>query len=483
MGGQKRVDSDSDDELSDAKPVSPRIVSGIIRVIDVFVVLLAGAVAYRIYLTTRPGTPTELYYLITPIGALLQVNVFHIAGLYKFESLRDLGYQIRRLAVAWSIIFFLLITAAFLLKTSALFSRGWTVIWFTSGFLGLLMVRVALYAQIGRWRQLGRLTRNVVIVGGGEHGRRLLRHLKQLPKTDIEILGVYDDRADRVPDMIEGYPKLGTTDDLLEFARRNRVDEVLVALPWTAEERLLEILKRLRTLPVDVRLGPDLIGFRLPQCSFDRFGRIPMLTVFSKPLSDWKLLTKEIEDRVLATLILLFILPLMLVIAVFIKLDSPGPVFFRQKRYGFNNQVIDVYKFRSMHADTAKDATVPQAKRKDPRVTHVGRFLRRSSLDELPQFINVLRGEMSIVGPRPHAVPHNDYFANIIEEYAARHRVKPGITGWAQINGWRGGTDTVKKIQKRVEYDLYYIENWSIGLDLKIILMTAVVMLRGSNAY
>ncbi|MFQ5806769.1 MAG: undecaprenyl-phosphate glucose phosphotransferase [Phycisphaerae bacterium] len=468
---------------SDAKPVSSRIVSGIIRITDVFVVLLTGAVAYWIYLAADPGTPTELYYLVTPIGALLQLNLFQLAGLYDFNSLRRPYYHLGQLSTLWALLFFLLISAAFLFKSSALFSRGWTLIWFASGFLGLVAVRLALYAQIGRWRQRGRLARNIAIVGGGEHGRRLLQYLKQLPEADTEILGVFDDRADRVPDIIEGYPKLGTTDDLFEFARRTRVDEVFVALPWSAEARLLEILKDLRTLPVDVRLGPDLIGFGLPQCSFDRVGLIPTVTVFSKPLSDWKLLTKEIEDRVLATLILLFILPLMLVVAVLIKLDSPGPVLFRQKRFGFNNQVIDVYKFRSMRAEAAKDATVPQAKWKDPRITRVGRFLRRWSLDELPQFINVLSGEMSIVGPRPHAVPHNDYYANIIQDYASRHRVKPGITGWAQVNGWRGETDTVEKMQKRVEHDLYYIENWSIGLDLKIILTTAVVLLKRSNAY
>ncbi len=466
-------------------PVSPRIVCGTVRILDVLVALFVAAFAYEAYLAGRSDT-VDHYYLVAAIAVLLQVNVFHIAGLYKFESLRDLGYQFRRLAVAWSVIFVLLITAAFLIKTSALYSRGWTVIWFASGFLGLLMVRIAVAAQIGRWRQRGRLARNVVIVGGGEHGRRLLRHLKQLPRADIEILGVFDDRADRVPDIIEGYPKLGTTDDLLEFARRTRVDEVFVALPWSAEARLLEILKHLRTLPVDVRLGPDLIGFRLPQCSFDRVGLIPMVTVFSKPLSDWKLLTKEIENRVLAAAIFFLLLPLFLVLAMLIKLDSPGPVFFRQRRYGFNNQLIDVHKFRTMHYDQrdpdAERLTAPN----DPRVTRVGRFLRRLSLDELPQFINVLKGEMSIVGPRPHALSAKAggrLYEEAVEEYAARHRVKPGITGWAQINGWRGETDTVEKIQKRVEHDLYYIENWSIALDLKIILMTPLVLLKGSNAY
>ncbi len=463
-------------------PVSPRIVSGAVRAVDAGVVLACAVLAYAAWLAGGRGA-VEHYYPVVLVAILLQANIFHIAGLYRFESFTNLAYQIGRAAVAWSLVFLLLIALAFLTKTSDQFSRGWTLIWFASGLAALAALRIALYLRIRRWIAEGRLTRNIAIVGAGEHGARLVRHLNALRSGDTRVVGIFDDRADRVPDVIEGYPLAGTVDTLLRFARAHRVDQIIVALPWSAEERLLEILQRLRELPVDVRLSPDMIGFRLAHASFGRLGAIPVIDVFRKPLSDWKLLSKDIEDRLLGAAIALFVLPLMLAIAALIKLDSPGPVFFRQKRYGFNNAEFEVWKFRTMRAGAARDATARQATRGDPRITALGRFLRRSSLDELPQIFNVLRGDMSLVGPRPHPVPLNEHFALILDEYAARHRVRPGITGWAQINGWRGETDTVEKMQKRVEHDIYYIDNWSVGFDLRILAMTAFAVLRGDNAY
>ncbi len=419
------------------------------------------------------------------LGAvLLQANLFHFAGLYRFETYNNLLYQIGRLLAAWSFVFFILITAAFLTKTSIQFSRGWTLIWFASTLCALVFFRIALYTRVCRWAAGGRLIRTIAIIGAGLQCQRLLRYLADLHGSEIRIAGVFDDRKDsRVPDSIEGHPRRGDTDDLMVFARQNRIDQIIIALPWSAEERLLAIMRKLRSLPVDVSLSPDMIGFRLLYSSFSRVGAVPLLNVFHKPLSDWRLLTKELEDRVLGVAILLFILPLMLLIGVLIKLSSRGPVFFRQKRYGFNNQEIEVWKFRTMRHQAVADSTVPQATHDDPRVTLFGRFLRRSSLDEMPQIFNVLRGDMSLVGPRPHAVPHNEYYDGLVNEYASRHRVKPGITGWAQVNGWRGETDTVEKMQRRVEHDIHYIDNWTIGFDLKILLMTAFAVLRGDNAY
>ncbi|MCK5623927.1 MAG: exopolysaccharide biosynthesis polyprenyl glycosylphosphotransferase, partial [Alphaproteobacteria bacterium] len=366
----------------------------------------------------------------------LQVNFFHFAKLYRFDLFSNPFYQVSRLTAAWSALFLLLLAAAFLTKTSDQYSRGWALIWYSSGLAALIMLRVGLYLRIRRWAAEGRLTRNLAIVGAGAHGKRLLQHLKEQLGTDIRVVGLFDDRmaqCNRVPEVLEGYALTGSVDDLLGFARGTRVDQVIIALPWSAEERLLEIMRKLRTLPVDVRLGADMIGYHLFQSSFGHVGSVPVINLFQKPLSDWKLLAKDVEDRVLGALILLFIAPLMFVIALLIKLDSPGPVFFRQKRYGFNNQEIEVWKFRTMRPEAALDGAVPQARRNDPRVTAVGLFLRRSSLDELPQIFNVLRGDMSLVGPRPHAVLHNEQFAQVIDEYAARHRIKPGITGWAQV--------------------------------------------------
>jgi Undecaprenyl-phosphate glucose phosphotransferase len=423
------------------------------------------------------------YFFVVAAAVFLQAHFFQFAGLYRFEKFGVLLYQTGRLLVGWSLTFLTLATVAFLTKVSADYSRGWALIWFVSVLFALTSVRVAMCYRIRRWIADGRLVQNIAIVGAGENGRRLVQYLNATQSGNFRIVGIFDDRASRIPKVIEGHPLAGTVEDLLRVARSERVDQVLLALPWSAEERQLEILEKLKMLPVDVRLGPDLIGFRLLHSTFNHIGAIPTVEVAQKPLSDWKLLNKEIEDRVLGAVILLFITPVMLLVAMAIKLDSPGPILFRQNRYGFNNQVIEVFKFRTMREDACQLASVPQATRNDPRITWVGRFLRRSSLDELPQMLNVLRGEMSLVGPRPHAVQHNEYYDRMIDMYASRHRVKPGITGWAQVNGWRGETDTLEKMQKRVEYDIHYIDNWSIGFDLQILFMTAFVVLRGDNAY
>jgi Undecaprenyl-phosphate glucose phosphotransferase len=289
-----------------------------------------------------------------------------------------------------------------------------------------------------------------------------------------------------VPDYVAGYPVLGTIDDLLRFARHNPVDQVVLALPWSAERRLLGCVRKLRSLAVDVRLCPDHIGFHLPHRGVVHVAGVPLLGVLERPLSGWASVVKAVEDRALAALLLVLVAPLMLLLALAVRLTSPGPALFRQKRLGFNNEVIEVYKFRSMRLDQCDAGTGPrlaQATRHDPRITPLGRLLRRTSLDELPQLLNVLRGDMSIVGPRPHAVAHNQQYARLIDEYLARHRVKPGITGWAQVNGLRGETDTLAKMEQRVQHDLFYIENWSLGLDLKIILMTLLVAFTDPNAY
>jgi Undecaprenyl-phosphate glucose phosphotransferase len=283
-----------------------------------------------------------------------------------------------------------------------------------------------------------------------------------------------------------GHRIAGDIDDLLADVRRLGITTVIVALPLSADLRLVAALNKLSLVSVDVRLCPDEFGLQLGHVGVSHVGGLSLLNVMDRPLRDWRWIAKEIEDRVLAAMILLLISPLMLTLALLVKLDSPGPVFFRQKRYGLNNRLIEILKFRTMH-DSSRDENAEQLTlRNDPRVTRLGAFLRRTSMDELPQFINVLRGEMSIVGPRPHALAAKAgrlLYQDAVRYYDSRHRMKPGITGWAQINGWRGGTDTVEQIRKRVEHDLYYIENWSIGLDLRIILRTVLGGFTGRYAY
>jgi Undecaprenyl-phosphate glucose phosphotransferase len=332
----------------------------------------------------------------------------------------------------------------------------------------------------------GRFARRAVIVGAGQHGERLARHLHQYGTPYLSVLGLFDDRKDRVPSSVAGYEVLGDTNHLLKFVETHNVEVIIIALPWSAEQRLLHLIKLFAVKPIQLRLAPDLIGFNFLDRSTTTDARLPMLHLFDRPISGWSHAAKTIEDWIITLTILLFLGPLMLLIALAIKLDSPGPVLFRQKRYGFNNQPIEVFKFRSMYHNAVNQDGSRQASKDDPRITRLGRFLRKSSLDELPQVLNVLKGDMSIVGPRPHPLAlrsEGRHFEEVVDRYAARHRVKPGITGWAQVNGWRGETDTLEKIQHRVEHDLYYIDHWSVWFDLRIILKTLRVVWDDQNAY
>jgi Undecaprenyl-phosphate glucose phosphotransferase len=345
-----------------------------------------------------------------------------------------------------------------------------------------------LYGKVRRWSREGRLDRRAVLVGGGDPGEGLVKALGQQEDSEVRLLGVFDDRGDdRAPNFCGGLPKLGTVDDLVEFARRTRVDLVLFSLPISAESRILQMLKKLWVLPVDIRLSAHTNQLRFRPRSYSYIGSVPVLDVFDRPIADWDVVMKSLFDRVIGALALIALLPVMLLTALAIKLDSRGPVLFRQKRYGFNNELIEVYKFRSMYVDQTDAAAAKLVTKGDPRVTRVGRFIRKTSLDELPQLLNVVfKGDLSLVGPRPHAVyakAVDRLYDEAVDGYFARHRVKPGITGWAQVNGWRGETDSQEKIQARVEHDLYYIENWSVLFDLYILTMTPFALAKTENAY
>ncbi len=472
------------------RPISVPIMAGVLRLVDLLVILCSGAAAYSIWLVEAPAVAWPQYAIVAAFGALIAINLFHLNNAYEFEILSQLGSSLRHTLTAWTAAAAILLALSFVTKTTEDYSRAWSILWFALAFVALGVTRLLIYNRIRRWAEEGRLYRNVVIVGAGAIGQRLLGYLAASPDAGVRILGVFDDQLKQDAESLRahcaGYPVLGDLESLVEYVRNHPIDTVIVALPWSAERRLLGIFAKLRSLPVDVRLCPDAVGFHLKRPSVSYFGQITMFNVMDKPLADWPLLVKEAEDRVLAAAILVVIAPVMLIVATAIKLDSPGPVFFRQKRFGFNNQLIEVLKFRTMHHDQCDEHAERLATRNDPRVTRLGAFLRRTSLDELPQFMNVLRGQMSIVGPRPHAlsakaagVPYQD----AVREYASRHRVKPGITGWAQINGWRGETETLEQIRKRVEHDLYYIENWSLRLDLKIIALTVLAAVSGRHAY
>ncbi|MFO1074150.1 MAG: undecaprenyl-phosphate glucose phosphotransferase [Geminicoccaceae bacterium] len=330
----------------------------------------------------------------------------------------------------------------------------------------------------------GHLTNRIVLVGAGPQAVHLLQHVRRGDPA-LRILGIFDERRTRLPPDIEGCPVLGDLDALVGFVRRERVDQVIITLPQSAATRRLACLEQLRSLPVHVRLCPDLPALETSPRGITDLAGLPLLRIYDRPLAGWAGLIKRLEDRLLAGVLLVLLAPLMLLTALAIRLESRGPALYRQERYGFDNRPIRVLKFRTMFVERCDppDGAVTPARRGDPRVTGLGRILRSTSIDELPQLINVLRGEMSLVGPRPHASRQNEQFANLIDGYLARHRVKPGITGWAQVHGLRGEVDTLAKMQERVRYDLFYIENWSLQLDLRIILRTFLVGFSHPNAY
>lgn len=332
----------------------------------------------------------------------------------------------------------------------------------------------------------GRFRRRIAIVGGGKFAEDIVRTLNESPGLDCEIIGIFDDRLDQRNDETSGSIRLGRIADLADHARGNRVDLVIVAMPMSAEIRMLGILKRLWELPVDIRISGHASALRFDPRAYTMLGKLPLLPVFDRPLQGWGLFMKNIVERAIAAAALIVLAPVMLGVAFAVRFESKGPVIFRQKRYGFNNELIQVFKFRSMYMDMSDANAAKLVTKGDPRVTRVGRVIRRTSLDELPQLFNVLTGQLSLVGPRPHATQAkaaDTLYEQVVDSYFARHKVRPGITGWAQINGWRGETDTREKIEQRVKHDLEYIDRWSLLFDLSIILKTPFALLKSENAY
>lgn len=468
----------------DAVPKS--LICGSLRIFDFLAICGAGTVAHWFWLAGAVAIPWTSYMLVTVLAALFAVNALHLCGAYRWERLSAIGSSLYRSLGVWAGVLALLVLVAFVTKTSDQFSRAWFVLWFALAAMLLGLSRIILYLTILDWKARGKLAKNVVVFGMGEIGEQLIARMVSLPRSEVRVDGFFDDRLSRAPHFCWRVPRLGNLEDLIDYVRSHQVDSVIVALPPTAAERISGVLRSLSVAPVNVQLCTGTLGFEAGTVQMSEVCGVPMLDVASRPLSGWRRTAKNIEDVVLGSLIVVMISPILAAIALAIKLDSPGPVFFRQKRYGFNDQLIEVFKFRTMYVHMTDVNAAQLTQKNDPRVTKIGRFLRKTSLDELPQFFNVLRGEMSIVGPRPHATQAKAggiLYQDAVERYSARHRVKPGITGWAQINGWRGETETVEQIEQRVRHDLTYIDNWSLGLDLKIIALTAFTGFTGAQAY
>jgi Undecaprenyl-phosphate glucose phosphotransferase len=471
-----------------SRAYSPIVIAGIVRVIDFAMLGAIGVALYFGYVVPLSGFYWEFLAAIFGVAATA-VICFQAADIYQVQLFRGHLRQMTRMISAWAVVFLLFIGASFIVKLGSEISRLWLTAFFFGGLAALVIGRVFLRSLVRSWARQGRLDRRTIIVGADQNGEQLVRALKIQDDSDIKVLGVFDDRNDdRAMDTCAGSPKLGKVDDIVELARRTRIDLVLFALPISAETRILEMLKKLWVLPVDIRLSAHTNKLRFRPRSYSYLGEVPTLDVFEAPITDWDLVMKWLFDHVVGFVILVLALPVMGLVALAVRLDSPGPVLFRQKRFGFNNERIDVFKFRSMYHHQADPTASKVVTKNDPLVTRVGRFIRKTSLDELPQLFNVVfKSNLSLVGPRPHAVQgklQSRLFDEAVDGYFARHRVKPGISGWAQINGWRGEVDTDEKIQKRVEFDLYYIENWSVLFDLYILLKTPLaLMTKSENAY
>ena len=474
-------------EVTSARHISPSVVTVLVRLGEIAILSLAGIAVATGWIGIEETFEDSRYLLAILATALLTSAACQRLELFTIAALTAPLRKLPKIALAWSTAMAALVAMIFLLKIGPDFSRGWLVLWYVAGFASVIVFRYGTSVAVHRWAREGRLNRRAVVFGAGAEGQHLIDALEADHDSDVRICGVFDDRGtDRIANTVRGYQRLGNVDELVAFCRKNPVDLLIVSLPMTAETRLLQILKKLWVLPVDIRLAAHANKLRFRPRAYSFVGRVPLIDLFDKPLADWDSITKSLFDKTIAALALVLLAPVMAAVAIAIRWDSKGPVLFRQKRLGFNNELIDVYKFRSMYTDRADTNAAKLVTKDDPRVTPVGRFIRKTSLDELPQLFNVLLGTLSLVGPRPHALQAkaaDRLYHEVVDGYFARHKVRPGITGWAQVNGWRGETDTSDKIQKRVEHDLYYIENWSLFFDVYILMRTPLALLKSENAY
>lgn len=416
------------------------------------------------------------YALGIAIVSLLTLIVFQVSGIYRSwrgEGLRD---EIIRVWVAWCLVFAIFLTLQWMFKATAEYSRIWEGSWFLMTAIIFAGARWSARTVLGAIRRQGIDSRSVVIVGATASGSRIARILGEDSWCGLKIVGYVSTSFDQ--EAYNNLPCLGAVEKYLESEKNALPDEIWLALPLRAGALIQNCLESLQDAPITLRLIPDFLDYRLLNNHATELAGVPVLTLRGSPLEGYAHLIKATEDRLLSALILLLTLPLMLLIAIGVKLSGPGPALYRQKRLGWNGRTFDMLKFRSMPVDTENE-NVRWGDAKNKKTTWFGAFLRRTSLDELPQFINVLAGEMSIVGPRPERPEFVEQFKGQIEGYMQKHLVKAGITGWAQVNGWRGDTD----LKTRIEHDLFYIENWSLVFDLKIILMTVLRVFIDKNAY
>jgi putative colanic acid biosynthesis UDP-glucose lipid carrier transferase len=456
-----------------------QILSMLLRGLDVIAVAVSGWGAYYYKfgdLNLKPHYVTALC-----IASGLTLIVFASFRIYESVRAQSYWHHLIRLIQAIWIVLMLLAGLAFLSKTGQDFSRSWYMLWALFSLILLVLFRFSLLVLLHLMRRKGWNERRIVIIGAGELGRQLMGTLQQALWTGFKIVAIFDDHIQDKPRHIAKIPVLPTPQSIRDYliSLPVSIDEVWIAMPLHAEARMKEILHELRNDTITTRLVLDIFGMDLLNHSVSHLAGFPVINMRSTPMVGMNRMIKALEDRILASIILLLLSPLLLFIAMMIKLGSKGPIFYRQKRVSWNGKEFEMLKFRSMPVDAESHTGPVWAKKDEQRATKFGAFLRKTSLDELPQFINVLYGHMSVVGPRPERMFFVEQFKEQIPRYMQKHFVKAGITGWAQVHGWRGNTS----LEKRIEYDLYYIENWSFALDIKIIFLTLFRGFVNKNAY
>lgn len=476
----------SREKRASQKRLSRKVVVDLIAGADLFAVFFGGLLPALIY--RNAGNLAADWTLLAQTSfaaAIITCLLLKSWNMYDTTRLHDLPLNPGRMLVG--VLFSFLILLGVGMPNAIQDGHLW--IWFfvaiSASYTMLLVVRGFAHPMLQRMTAAGYFNERVAVFGAGQIARRVHDHLVN-PEAGVHFAGVYDDRAgtDRINP--EGLHVDGKLNDLIETCRNEAIDKIVIALPQSADNRISHVAKKLERLPVSIHIvthmASDLVE-EGPAHQVSNIGTVGMLDVKQKPLTDWAPVIKRAEDVVLGSLLLVISLPLFALIPALIKLDSKGPAIFRQRRSGLNEHVFDMLKFRTMTVVEDRGDDMAQAEQDDARVTRMGRILRRTSLDELPQLFNVLKGEMSLVGPRPHALAHDKDFGQMVSTYANRHQVKPGMTGLAQVQGLRGKVSSTENVEARIDADLTYIKNWSLGLDLKILCRTVWAVIRGTNAH
>lgn len=452
------------------------------RIFDVTWIILTSWLVY--YIRFDHWTMPIPFQALSVIGALLVLVCYSPFGVYLSWRGRRKSSLASRVIAGHTIAYCLLMGMLVITHQADYFSRLWLGLWFSSGLIGAILFRVAVYYWLSHMRALGHNQKRVIIIGTAKSIKKAHQRFADNPWLGLSfhkaLLVNRQQDAETLKLEIETLPSLKKLPNVL---REDKVREVWICLPLSEEKTINQVLFTLRHSTANIRYFPDFSGYRLLNHRAIEVAGLYALDLSCSPMDGFNRIIKNLEDRILGLFIFFMISPLLLFIAVGVKLSSPGPILFKQSRQGIDGKRFNIYKFRSMKIHQEPEGQITQAQKYDTRITTFGNFLRKTSLDELPQFFNVIQGKMSIVGPRPHAIAHNEQYKDLIESYMKRHKVKPGITGWAQVNGFRGETDTLEKMKKRIEHDLFYIENWSLTFDMKIILVT---LLRGfvhQNAY